>query len=503
MASTTTNIFANLMAQAWSSILGLIFIPVYLNYVGVESYGLIGVFMSLFTFLSLLDFGISPTMNREMARLSVSVENAQEMSDMKRTLQVLNAITALIILIILCIASPLMARYWVQPKGISVQTVTQSFFIISFIAAIQFFSSFNAGGLLGLQKQVLLNTIYIICGTLRSVGAWLVLAFYSPTIQAFLGWQLIVMILQAFLTSYVLNKSIFHFPPGGRFRKDLVNKVWRFAVGMTATGVLALILTQTDKIILSKMLNLEEFGYYSLAISIGSLIIGMITSSVTNVIYPKYSRLVAIGDSKQLTEFYHRSCQLMTFIILPVVLIIAFYSYPILLIWTGKPDIADNAYLLLTLTAVGTGLNGLNSLPYHLQLAHSWTRLGFYLLLASIFTLVPLMIVGVYYFGAVGGIIGWVIYNGLYGLIMVLLMHRRILKGEQWHWFMTDTFKPAIVCIAFNAVVYYFISGSLFSYSRFLQVAILCIIGLSTALICVWVLPSVKNIFTRKFLFNE
>jgi len=154
LASTKTNIFASFAGQFWTAILGIIFVPIYLRYIGVESYGLIGIFMSLQTFLNLLDFGISPTLSREMARLSVSRENAQEMHDLRRTLQIPNWLSAISILIILCLLSPLIANYWVQPKELTTTTITQAFLLISFTTSIQFLSGFNAGGLIGLQKQV-------------------------------------------------------------------------------------------------------------------------------------------------------------------------------------------------------------------------------------------------------------------------------------------------------------------------------------------------------------
>ena len=45
---------------------------------GVEVYGLLGVFMSLSALFALLDMGLSATLNRELSRLSVTEDSAQE-----------------------------------------------------------------------------------------------------------------------------------------------------------------------------------------------------------------------------------------------------------------------------------------------------------------------------------------------------------------------------------------------------------------------------------------
>ena len=57
--------------------MGFIFIPIYISYLGIESYGLIGLFIILQGLLSLLDMGLSPTLNREMARFRAGVHTPE------------------------------------------------------------------------------------------------------------------------------------------------------------------------------------------------------------------------------------------------------------------------------------------------------------------------------------------------------------------------------------------------------------------------------------------
>jgi O-antigen/teichoic acid export membrane protein len=295
---------------------------------------------------------------------------------------------------------------------------------------------------MGLQKQLLLSFINVLCGTLRSVGALAILVFVSSTIQAFLLWQGVVALLQLVLMAITLKISLPDAPEKGRFQKDVLRRVWRFAAGMTGITVVALVLTQTDKIILSRMLDLEDFGYYTLAITISGMTTGIIVSSINHAAFPQFSRLVSFGDEVGLSEFYHRSCQIMSVLLFPLMVVFALFSYDILLIWIKKPEIAANTYLLLSLIAVGNGLNGSVWLPNTLQLAHGWTKPSFYLNFVSIFFLIPLIIFGVYQYGAVGAAAAWVILNASYFFILVQLTHWRTLKGEQWKWYLEDIALP-------------------------------------------------------------
>lgn len=445
--STKINVIANFVGNAWIALLSIVFVPIYLHYIGVESYGLIGVFSSIQAFIVLLDFGLSPTLNRELARLSALEDRTQEMHDIKRTLEIPNWIFAVFIALFLSALAPLIARFWVQPKDLSVETVTQAFIILGFNIAIQFSVNFYTGGLMGLQKQLLLSLINMFCGTLRSVGAFVVLAFVSPTIQSFLLWQGFVVVLQVVLMIFTLKKSLPNAPGKGRFQKDLFNKIWRFAAGMTGITISALILTQTDKVILSRMMNLETFGYYILAITISGFTTTIVVSSINHAVYPRFSRLVSAGDETALREFYHRSCQIVSVFVFPQTIILALFSYDILLIWIGKEEIAVNTYILLSLVAIGSGLNGLVYLPHSLQLAHGWTTLTFYENIAAIIVLIPFVIFGVYNYGAVGGAVVWVVVNVFLVLVPIQIMHQRILKGEKTGWYFKDLGLPFITAL--------------------------------------------------------
>ncbi|MFA6222162.1 MAG: oligosaccharide flippase family protein [Desulfomonilaceae bacterium] len=121
------------------------------------------------------------------------------------------------------------------------------------------------GGLKGLQQQVLVNILNAISGTFRGLGAVLVLWLVSPTIQAFFIFQIVVSGLETFTSAYFLWRSLPQSTERPMFRKAILHEIWPFTGGMMAINVVAMILTQADKIILSKMLTLEMFGYYMLA----------------------------------------------------------------------------------------------------------------------------------------------------------------------------------------------------------------------------------------------
>jgi O-antigen/teichoic acid export membrane protein len=215
---------------------------------------------------------------------------------------------------------------------------------------------------------------------------------------------------------------------------------------MAAISALGVVLSQLDKVILAKLLPLDEFGYYSLAWTVATGLYFLI-GPLFSALFPRFTQLVAQQDEPNLRRLYHEGCQWMSVILLPVAAVIAMFSAELMRLWTGDALIAAHSHLLLSLVIVGTALNGLMSLPTALQFAYGWTSLGVATNLVAVAALVPLMFVLTSRFGAAGGAAAWVLLNAAYVLLAVPVMHRRILRGEQWRWYGVDVGLPLLAAL--------------------------------------------------------
>ncbi len=77
MANVKYNIVANYLGQIWVGLIALVFIPLYIDYLGIEAYGLIALFAVMQSMFVLLDAGMTPTLNREMAKFNAGAYDAQ------------------------------------------------------------------------------------------------------------------------------------------------------------------------------------------------------------------------------------------------------------------------------------------------------------------------------------------------------------------------------------------------------------------------------------------
>jgi O-antigen/teichoic acid export membrane protein len=435
------SVAANLTGQIWSGAIQLLFIPVYLRLLGIESYALIGFYATLQATLQILDLGLSPTINRELARFT-AFGQIGEARDFVLTLQFLYWGIGLLIGAALWMTAPLIAQNWIHTSSIPAATLTHAVRLMGVLSVFQWPVSFYSGGLMGLQCQSLFNGIKVVSSTLGNVGAAIVLYSVSRTISAFLTWQILVNALYVVLLALALWRQL---ATSGRSRWhwSLVKGVWRFAAGMTGIGMSAVLLTQLDKVILIKLLPLREFGYYSLATTATAALF-IIISSIFNGLFPQFSALAAHRDEKSLRALYRRGTQLMAVGIIPAATVMAFYPDAFALAWTGDRILSGHIAPLIALLAIGTALNGMMNLPYALQLAYGWTRLGLSINAFLTAVLVPAILLLAPRYGAIGGAAVWIVLNLIYMGIGVPLTHRRVLRGEAAHWFLKDA-GPIVV----------------------------------------------------------
>jgi O-antigen/teichoic acid export membrane protein len=483
------NIIANFAGKGWTVLMSLAFVPLYIKFLGIEAYGLIGFFVTLQAVFGLLEFGLSTTLNRELARYSALPERGQEMRDLVRTLEIIYWAIAILISVTVISLAPFIADYWIKAENLSVETVQQSVVLLGIVIAFRWPLGFYSGGLMGLQRQALYNVLNSGLATLRGVGAVLVLWLISSTISAFFIWQAFISLFSTALIALTLWHSL---PKGkrmARFDKQLLYSIWHFAAGMTAISAITLFLTQLDKILLSTLLPLKMFGYYTLASVVAAALYHLI-GPIFSALFPKFSQLVALNDTEGLTALYHRACQLMSVVILPVVLVLAMFSYQVMLLWIGDPITAENTYWLVSLLIIGNALNGLMTLPYGLQLAYGWTKLAFYTNVVAVLLLVPMLIVMVHYYGGLGAAIVWVTLNTGYVLISFQIMHSRLLKGEQWRWYREDVGLPLTAALATAGLGRWLLPADM---SLLITVGYLIGVSLATLAVTAVVTPQVRE----------
>jgi O-antigen/teichoic acid export membrane protein len=449
--SVRRNIFANAFGQGWTLLLGIALIPVYIRLMGVESYGLVGLFVTVQAALMVLDFGLAATVNRELARGTQDAITAGQMRNLVRTFEWLYwPIAVVIACLTLLFASTLSAK-WLNPVELSASEVGRALTLMGLVAAAQWPSSLYSGGLAGLQRQGILNALVVVFATLRSAGVIVPLILIEPSITVFFAWQLAVSVAQTAVFAAALWRAM---PRGDRpvFSRAEATRVSSFAGGVAGMAATSFVLLQFDRVVLASLLDLKSFGYYATAAALATAIPRLV-QPVSTAVYPRYSQLVVGRDEDRLRELYHKTNQAVAVLLATVGVIACVYSESLLLMWTASPDVAASAGHILKLLAAASVLGALASLPYSLQLAYGNTRLSLSLSVLGICIYVPALWFAANAHGAIGAATTWLGLNAVLLIAGVSLMHRKMLLGSQARWYMRDVLPVFAVALGAGLAV--------------------------------------------------
>lgn len=489
------NAIANYLGQGWVALMGLAFIPVYIRYLGVEAWGLVGFMSMLQAWLILLDMGLTPTLSREMARFHAGAHSAQSIRDLLRSLEVIYGGVAVAVVGIVWLIAPWVSEHWLSATQLSAASVAQAIGIMGLVLAARMVEQIYRGAIQGLQRQVWLNGAQSVLATIRWGGVVGVLAWVVPSIEAFFVWQGLVSLLTLSIFAWKTYQCL---PPGERaahFDLAALVRIRRFAGGMAATTLLALLLTQVDKILLSKLVSLEEFGYYTLAASVAGVLYFLVAPMITAV-SPRLTELVAKSDQQALIETYHRASQWLAAVLVPVALMTAAFAEPLLHVWTGNAVLSQQAAPLLAVLAIGTLFNGFMHVPYNTQLAHGWTGFAVRVNIVAVCFIVPAILWAVPRFGAIGAAWAWLALNAGYVLISIHFMHCRLLPGEKWRWYRDAVCKPLF---AGSIVVLILRQWVTLPQDRALMVVTLAGIGLLVVGVVLWIVPASQAFLSLQF----
>lgn len=426
--------------------MSLAFVPVYIRFIGMEAYGLIGLFAVLQAWMILLDMGMKPALQREMARFSGGGVSVQEIRDLLRTVEVLAFALAACAAIGVWALSGWLAGNWLKTQDLDLRDVANAVALMGVVAALRFVEAIYVGSVIGLQRQVLENSVSSALATLRAAGAVAVLAWISPTINAFFAWQGIVSVLTVAIYGPVVYRLLPRPPRRPRFSREALLGIWRFAAGMIVISLMSLLLTQVDKMVLSRLLPLKVFGYYALAGSVAAVLYTL-NMPITTAFYPRFVELVTQHEQDALRSVYHAAAQLVTVIVGTAAVMLILFADRLLLVWAGNPELVTNVAPLLTVIAMGALLNVLMWIPYYLQLAHGWTRLMVIVNTVAVALLVPAILVLVPRYGPLAAAWVWVSLNAGYVLFVIGLMHRRLLPTEMGRWYREDVGLPLALAI--------------------------------------------------------
>lgn len=410
------NVLANYAGTGAVALAPLLALPWYLQALGPQQFGLVGFVTMLQALLALVDAGASQGLVREFSvRLDPERRRSRDAAVLLFGLERVYWVTALVLGGVVALLASTIATHWLRLGGLPLSLGTAAVCGAGALFAAQFPGSVYRSVLVGAQAQIPLNAVMLGGALLRHAGAVALLQWW-PTVPAYLAWHTAVGVLETVVRGRLAWRAAGLTRAQLAWESDKLRPVWRLLAGLTGAAWLGALTAQMDKVILSRMVALQDFGYYTIASSIAM--------GVLQLVYPLIQAVLprAVGMKNDADRLHALSTRLLRWIgavALGTGVAYALVGHRMLTRWLGDAGAADAIHPVLAILLVGSAMNAFYTVGYIHWLVHG--KVGRVLtvnvlgLVLAVMAIAPL----VTRFGAIGAAVGWLAIN-LIGLVVSL-----------------------------------------------------------------------------------
>lgn len=464
---------------------------------GAEAYGLVGFFAMLQGLFNLLDFGLTPTISRQTAHYNAGIDSALSFRRLFRALSIIFLVIAVIGGGVLFLLDDYIAVHWLNLDNLNIDDVLFCLQVMAICVALRWITGLYRGVISGFERIVWLSIINSIIATLRFPGVLLYMYYFGFTIKSFFVFQLVIALLEFFIltikTYQVLPKVGTKDSVGWSIKP--VKPVLSFALTIAVTSSVWVLFTQLDKFVLSGVIPLAGYGYFTLAVLVAGGIL-QLSAPISAPIMPRMARLEAEQQHEQMRQVYLNATQFIAVIVVTAGIVLAGVAKPVLYAWTGDIVLANQASPILRLYALGNALLALGAFPYYLQFAKGNLRYHLIGNIGGVIILVPTIVWAASNYGGIGAGWVWLLTQLIYLMFWVSYVHIKIEPGINLLWF--KSFLPSLITVS----LFVLFSAKWISCSDDRLIVLLKIILISITGVLIALCSSIRilNILKDKFM---
>lgn len=363
------NVLANYSATAWLGAVTLVSTPLYLRWLDHAQWGLIAACVTVQSMLVLLDIGMTQSMPRAFARV------ARDPATLDRAFRAharLYVGLASIVFVVGQVVAPFIARGWLARRGVDPEQGEWALRLLLVQFLFQFSNNAHVGFWLGTERQVQASVRQCVFMTLRHGSALAVIGSGHPSAIAYLAPFAFWAAVECLANRHSVMRTLSPTRAGAGPSLDELGAVLRSASVLTLAVAVGMVVSQADRLLLSTVLSIDEFGRYAASAALGLAFL-QLQYPLVRAFRP---RMVAVqaGDPAAATALLRpMAVALLVGCIVPCALAAAFAG-PLLHAWTGDATAAVDGRFVLQAILVAVALNGAYSVVYPLMLASGSDR---------------------------------------------------------------------------------------------------------------------------------
>lgn len=475
------NMVANYIGKAWSILAIYIFIPFYVQLLGIEAYGIIAVYTMALSLIFILDAGLSAAFTREVASEKNPANILALLGFIERSL----GVALLVLSMLLLIAAHYIANSWFDKGGnLAFELKVDCLRLMVISIAPQVMISLYNGGMMGSEQQVRANSLTSLFGLCRS-GLVLLPLLIIKDVRVFLLWQCLISWIFLWIFRYQLLGVLSN---GGVVFESTEKIEWR-RIGFYAGGMLLLSITSglnahLDKIIVSGLRTIEEFAHYSMASTLAQIPI-LSCMPIALAIFPRLTSLVASGHKNAASHLHQQASFSIASISSTAGICIFFFPYQLTGLWLHNQVLPEYFYYVLRILALANMLLAMQLSAFYLTLANDYNKINIINGVCVLLLNLPLQYYMTSSYGMYGSAFPWLILMSINFLFFGVLNNLLFYPPGALNWFITAVIPPVFIStLIMGAGKFGMDYMGLSKYPAVLFIFTLCLLSISVSVWC-------------------
>lgn len=415
------NTVYNLLGQGLPMLVALAAIPLLIQGLGTDRFGVLTLAWILIGYFSLFDLGLGRALTQMIAeRLGAGRQG--DVAEIARAGLSLMFLLGVVGSVVLLLITPwLVGSVLTIPAPLQRETAA-SFYLLAFSLPLVISTAGLRGILEAQQRFGLVNALRVPLGVFTFLGPLLVLPFTS-SLAAIVASLVVVRGVSWIAHLLLCLDSLRRTRPRTRLDLAIAWPLLRFGGWMTVTNVVSPLMTYLDRFLIGATLSIAAVAYYVTPYEVVTKL-WIIPGAVLGVVFPAIASSF-LRDRNRSALLFDRAFKFVFLAIFPFVLLAVPLAREGLGIWLGE-EFAENSARVLQWLAVGVLVNSVAQVPFTVLQAAGRPDLTAKLHLIEL--PVYLLAIGwlITWFGVEGAAIAWVA-RVLVDLVALLFLTQRIL----------------------------------------------------------------------------
>lgn len=358
-----------------------------------EDFGLFSLALTILTIISALT---------ELSMANALIHHKNPTDVHFNTAWTLNLTRASIVGLLFCVAAPITAWIYHEPKLTS---------IMLFLAASIVMTGLNNPKMVLMTRDLIFWQEFALTVSQKLVG-FIVGVSIALIYKSY--WALVGGMVASQFVGIIVSYIVIPFKP--KFSFSHAKELWSFSIWLTLGQIVNTLNWKLDHLLIGSYLGMKPLGFYTVGDNLAAMPTRETIGPLETTLFPGFKQIV--HDNERLKIAYKSAQSLITAIVLPIGVGVALIAHPLVLLAMGAKWLPV-VQVIQVLSCV-FALQTLSSPVHPLAMAKGETKLLFKRDLFSFVIRVPIIIAGM----LIGGLLGIIYARAITGVIAIFInMH--------------------------------------------------------------------------------